>query len=72
MRKAALERLGVTVITGQAVEAIDASGVVVAGRRIDAGTVIWGAGIKASPVERLARRRARSRRPRRRSIPICR
>ena len=38
------------VITNQAVEAIDANGVVVAGRRIDAGTVIWGAGIKASPV----------------------
>ena len=48
--KAALERLGVTVITNQAVESIDASGVVVAGRRIEAGTVIWGAGIKASPV----------------------
>jgi NADH dehydrogenase len=32
------------------VESIDATGVVVAGRRIDAGTVIWGAGIKASPV----------------------
>ena len=33
----------------EAVESIDAKGVVVAGRRIDAGTVIWGAGIKASP-----------------------
>ncbi|HZO47029.1 MAG TPA: NAD(P)/FAD-dependent oxidoreductase [Xanthobacteraceae bacterium] len=48
--KTALGRLGVTVITGEAVESIDAKGVVVAGRRIDAGTVIWGAGIKASPV----------------------
>jgi NADH:ubiquinone reductase (H+-translocating) len=48
--KAALDRLGVTVITNEAVESIDAKGVVVAGRRIDAGTVIWGAGIKASPV----------------------
>ena len=47
--KAALERLGVTVIANEAVESIDATGVVVAGRRIDAGTVIWGAGIKASP-----------------------
>jgi NADH dehydrogenase len=47
--KAALERLGVTVITMEAVESIDAKGVVVAGRRIDAGTVIWGAGIMASP-----------------------
>jgi NADH dehydrogenase len=48
--KTALERLGVTVQTGAAVESIDAAGVVVAGRRIDAGTVIWGAGVKASPV----------------------
>ena len=47
--KTALERLGVTVVLGEAVEAIDAAGVTVAGRRIDAGTVIWGAGIKASP-----------------------
>lgn len=47
--KTALEKLGVTVITNEAVESIDAKGVVVAGRRIDAGTVIWGAGIKASP-----------------------
>jgi NADH dehydrogenase len=45
----ALERLGVTVITNQAVEQIDGRGVAVAGRRIDAGTVIWGAGVKASP-----------------------
>ena len=47
--KTALEKLGVTVITKEAVESIDATGVVVAGRRIDAGTVIWGAGIMASP-----------------------
>ena len=47
--KTALERLGVSVVLGEAVESIDATGVTVAGRRIDAGTVIWGAGIKASP-----------------------
>jgi NADH:quinone reductase (non-electrogenic) len=47
--KTALEKIGVTVITKEAVESIDATGVVVAGRRIEAGTVIWGAGIKASP-----------------------
>ena len=47
--KTVLEKIGVTVVTGEAVESIDAKGVVVAGRRIDAGTVIWGAGIKASP-----------------------
>jgi len=45
----ALARLGVTVMTGQAVEAIDNRGVRVAGRHIPAGTVIWGAGIQASP-----------------------
>jgi NADH:ubiquinone reductase (H+-translocating) len=48
-----LEKLGVTVILKEAVESIDAKGVVVAGRRIDAGSVIWGAGIKASPVSGL-------------------
>jgi NADH dehydrogenase len=47
--RVALERLGVTVVTNEAVEAIDERGVTVAGRRIDAGTVIWGAGIEASP-----------------------
>jgi NADH dehydrogenase len=47
--KAALERLGVTIILNEAVESIDEKGVVVAGRRIDAGSVIWGAGIAASP-----------------------
>ena len=45
----ALTKLGVTVVLKEAVESIDAKGVLVAGRRIDAGTVIWGAGIKASP-----------------------
>ncbi|MGH6770723.1 MAG: NAD(P)/FAD-dependent oxidoreductase [Xanthobacteraceae bacterium] len=47
--RTALERLGVTVITGEAVETIDERGIVVAGKRIDARTVIWGAGVKASP-----------------------
>jgi NADH dehydrogenase len=47
--RTALEKLGVTVVTGQAVEAIDARGVTVAGKRIEAATVIWGAGIRASP-----------------------
>jgi NADH dehydrogenase len=46
---ATLEKLGVTVILNEAVESIDAKGVVVAGRRIEAGTVLWGAGVKASP-----------------------
>ena len=44
----ALERLGVTVMVGQAVEAMEPGVVVVAGRRIEAGTIIWGAGVQAS------------------------
>jgi NADH:ubiquinone reductase (H+-translocating) len=45
---AALQRIGVTVMTGQAVEAMEPGAVIVAGRRIEAGTVIWGAGVQAS------------------------
>jgi NADH dehydrogenase len=47
-----LRRLGVTVLTQHVVEAIDANGVTVSGRRIDAATVIWGAGVQASPAGR--------------------
>jgi NADH:quinone reductase (non-electrogenic) len=43
-----LERHGVTVLTQHSVEGIDAGGVTVNGRYIPAGTIIWGAGIKAS------------------------
>ncbi|MBV9558286.1 MAG: NAD(P)/FAD-dependent oxidoreductase [Pseudolabrys sp.] len=49
----ALERLGVAVVTGQPVEDIDASGAMVGGKRIDAGTVIWGAGVQASALGKL-------------------
>jgi NADH:quinone reductase (non-electrogenic) len=45
---AALQRIGVTVMTGQAVEAMEPGAVTIAGRRIEAGTVIWGAGVQAS------------------------
>jgi len=44
-----LERLGVTVMTGQAVERIEPEGVTIAGRFIPAGTMVWGAGVQASP-----------------------
>lgn len=44
----ALERLGVEVRLGSAVACIDADGVMVAGERIDARTVVWGAGIRAA------------------------
>lgn len=44
-----LERLGVEVRTSERVEQVDAHGVLVEGERIAAGTVIWAAGVKASP-----------------------
>ncbi len=45
-----LRRLGVEIRTGAHVEDVTADGVVVRGERIAAGTVIWAAGVKASPV----------------------
>jgi NADH dehydrogenase len=46
-----LENLGVEVITGALVEEIDSSGVTLDdGRRIDAGNVLWAAGVEASSV----------------------
>jgi NADH dehydrogenase len=48
----ALCRMDVDVLTGQAVTACDAGGVTAAGRRIEAATVIWAAGVVASPVAR--------------------
>jgi putative oxidoreductase len=48
----ALERLGVEVLAGSRVEHIDAHGVVVGGRRIAARTVLWAAGVTASPAAR--------------------
>jgi NADH dehydrogenase len=48
-----LERLGVEVRTGGAVEAIDAEGLQCAGERIEARTVLWAAGVAASPLGRM-------------------
>src|SRR5437667_865993 len=45
----ALNRLGVEVRTNSPVESIDSEGVVIAGERIPAKTVIWTAGVAASP-----------------------
>jgi NADH dehydrogenase len=45
-----LERLGVSVHTGQAVSAIDERGVNLGDLRIDARTVLWAAGVAASPL----------------------
>jgi NADH dehydrogenase len=45
-----LERLGVEVFTGALVQLVDDRGVVVGGERINSNTVLWTAGVKASPV----------------------
>lgn len=46
----ALMRLGVEVMTGRPVEDITAAGVMVGGELIRADTVVWAAGVRASPV----------------------
>ncbi len=49
--QAQLESLGVEVMTSSLVEAIDATGVTLKdGTRIDSATVLWAAGVKASPI----------------------
>ncbi|MBN9023439.1 MAG: NAD(P)/FAD-dependent oxidoreductase [Rhizobiales bacterium] len=48
-----LERLGVTVMTGSKVEAVEAHAVTIDGVRHAAGCVIWGAGVRASPLAAL-------------------
>lgn len=45
-----LERMGVEVLVGSAIDEIDARGVTTRGQRIEAATVIWCAGVKAGPV----------------------
>ncbi len=50
--KASLEKLGVEVWTDSVVTHVDASGVVVAGRKIPAATTLWAAGVEASPLAR--------------------
>ncbi|MDM0071765.1 NAD(P)/FAD-dependent oxidoreductase [Variovorax sp. J31P207] len=47
---ARLEELGVQVRTGTRVDTIDANGVLAGGERIDAATVLWTAGVQASPL----------------------
>jgi NADH dehydrogenase len=52
--KRQLETLGVEVLTGSLVESIDGSGVTLGdGQRIDSETVLWAAGVKASPLGEL-------------------
>lgn len=45
-----LEALGVTVMTGASVEAIERHSVTIDGRVQKAGCIVWGAGVKASPL----------------------
>jgi NADH:ubiquinone reductase (H+-translocating) len=47
-----LESLGVQVHTNARVTRVDSEGIVVGGQRIQAGTVLWGAGVVASPAGR--------------------
>ena len=50
---ARLEKLGVKVVTGAMVEHIDERGVIVAGKRIESGTVLWTAGVSPSPLVKM-------------------
>lgn len=50
-----LEKLGVEVHTNARVTSVDSEGIVVGGERIYAGTVLWGAGVVASPAGRWLR-----------------
>jgi NADH dehydrogenase len=47
-----LESLGVEVFTNARVTSVDSDGIVVGGQRVPAGTVLWGAGVVASPAAR--------------------
>jgi NADH:ubiquinone reductase (H+-translocating) len=48
-----LTKLGVKVMTGVKVEAVDEHGVVAGGTRIPSATVLWTAGVAASPVPKM-------------------
>jgi NADH dehydrogenase len=47
-----LESLGVEVFTSALVTSVDSDGILVGGQRVPAGTVLWGAGVVASPAGR--------------------
>ena len=48
-----LEKLGVEVQTGVKVESVDGNGVIAQGNRISSATVLWTAGVMASPITKL-------------------
>jgi NADH:ubiquinone reductase (H+-translocating) len=54
-RKAArrLEKLGIKVMTGVKVEKVDEQGVIAGGKRIASATVLWTAGVAASPIVKM-------------------
>jgi NADH dehydrogenase len=47
-----LKSLGVEVLTNARVTSVDSDGIVVGGQKVPAGTVLWGAGVVASPAAR--------------------
>src|SRR5262245_26403865 len=48
-----LAKLGVTVLTGVKVETVDEQGVIAGGSRIPSATVLWTAGVAASPIPKM-------------------
>jgi NADH dehydrogenase len=48
-----LEKIGVKVITDVKVETVDDKGVIAGGRRIPSATVLWTAGVAASPIPKM-------------------
>jgi NADH dehydrogenase len=48
-----LTKLGVKVLTGVKVESVDDQGVVAGGKRIPSATVLWTAGVAASPIPKM-------------------
>jgi NADH:ubiquinone reductase (H+-translocating) len=48
-----LKKLGVKVLTDVKVETVDEQGVVAGGRRIPSATVLWTAGVAASPIAKM-------------------
>src|SRR6516162_8959220 len=48
-----LTKLGVKVLTGVKVETVDEQGIVAGGKRIASATVLWTAGVAASPVPKM-------------------
>lgn len=53
--RARLEALGVEILVNHPVESIDADGVIVEGKRIASKSVVWTAGMRATPIGGLAR-----------------